>query len=125
MRALISATAGHAPDPALGQAVRTCPAPPRAAGAPRLHPVAAGSGGCLARPRNSCLKRRAAPCAKDLELARIAWKYFENNYQPVTGFVNAANKYPSTTMWDLASSLAATIAAHQLELIDDRTSTSG
>jgi Protein of unknown function (DUF3131)/Cornifin (SPRR) family len=121
MLALISAMAGRAPDLALGQAVQTCPAPPRAAGAPRLQPVAAGSGGCLARPRSSCLKRRAAPCAKDLELARIAWKYFENNYQPVTGFVNAANKYPSTTMWDLASSLAATIAAHQLGLIDDRT----
>jgi len=27
----------------------------------------------------------------DLEMARIAWKYFENNYNPETGLVNAVN----------------------------------
>lgn len=75
---------------------------------------------CLTRPARPCLRRKVAPCDKDLEIARIAWKYFENNYQPTSGFVNAANKYESTTMWDLASSLAATIAANQLGLIDDR-----
>lgn len=117
MLALVSAMAG----PVLGQVSGSCPAPPKSAGASKLHAGAAPSGGCLGRPRNGCLKKKAHLCAKDLELARIAWKYFENNYQPETGFVNAANKYPSTTMWDLASSLAATIAAHQLELIDDRT----
>ncbi len=115
--ALVSAMAG----PALGQVSGSCPAPPKSAGASKLHAVAAPSGGCLGRSRNGCLKKRAQLCPKDLELARIAWKYFENNYQAETGFVNAANKYPSTTMWDLASSLAATIAAHQLELIDDHT----
>lgn len=111
------------PSPARSALSGSCPAPPRpGAAAPRASasPVlAAGRPGCLARPQSSCLKKRAALCARDLEIARIAWKYFQNNYQPTTGFVNAANKYPSTTMWDLASSLAATIAAHQLELIDD------
>jgi Protein of unknown function (DUF3131) len=74
----------------------------------------------LSKPVNSCLKRKSVLCAKDLEIARIAWKYFENNYQPSTGFVNSVNKYQSTTMWDLASSLAATIAANQLGIIDDK-----
>jgi Protein of unknown function (DUF3131) len=121
--ALLSMIAG----PVYGQGLGTCPAPGRpaargAAGA-ALARAASGPGGCLtpSRPQNGCLKKRATLCAKDLELARIAWKYFENNYQTSTGFVNAAQKYPSTTMWDLASSLAATIAAHQLGIIDDRT----
>lgn len=100
---------------------QTCPAP-RPVGAPGPSTVAAAPtrGACLSRPSRPCLRKKAALCDRDLEIARIAWKYFENNYQPTTGFVNAVNKYESTTMWDLASSLAATIAANQLGLIDDR-----
>jgi Protein of unknown function (DUF3131) len=56
----------------------------------------------------------------DIERARIAWKFFENNYQKTTGLINAADKYPSTTMWDTGSSLGATIAAYDLGLIDER-----
>lgn len=112
-------------EPVLGQGMATCPAPPKGVGKPGAPaPVGralAAPGGCLTRTSNSCMRKRANPCARDLELARIAWKYFENNYHPNTGFVNAVNKYDSTTMWDLASSLAATIAAHQLDIIDDRT----
>jgi hypothetical protein len=54
---------------------------------------------------------------QEMALARAAWKYFENNYQPATGWVNAADKYPSTTMWDLGSTFAATVSAHELGLI--------
>ena len=52
--------------------------------------------------------RRATGALTDVEmsLARTAWKYFENNYQPATGFVNAVDNYPSSTMWDLASAFA-------------------
>jgi len=53
-----------------------------------------------------------------MEMARIAWKYFENNYQETTGFVNAVNNYPSTTMWDTASYLGALVAAYELCIID-------
>ncbi|MEZ4364567.1 MAG: DUF3131 domain-containing protein [Kofleriaceae bacterium] len=95
------------PAPTAGRVARTAPAP-----APR--------GSCLSRPGHACLKKRGSLCERDLEIAKIAWKYFENNYHPSTGFVNAVNKYQSTTMWDLASTLAATIAANQLGLIDDR-----
>jgi hypothetical protein len=64
-------------------------------------------------------------CAHDLELAKIAWKYYEANYQPKTGLVNSVDGYPSTTLWDSGSALGATIAAHQLGLLtakdfDDR-----
>ena len=57
---------------------------------------------------------------QDLERARIAWKFFENNYQAETGLVNAADKYPSTTMWDTGSALGATIAAYDLGFISEK-----
>jgi hypothetical protein len=71
-------------------------------------------------PDNSCIKTHAALCAEDLEIAKIAWKYFEKNYQPKTGFVNAAHNYPSTTMWDSGSAIAATIAAREFEFITQK-----
>jgi hypothetical protein len=55
----------------------------------------------------------------DLEAARIAWRYFERNYQPATGLVSSVEKYPSTTAWDTGSSLIATVAARELGLLDD------
>ena len=74
----------------------------------------------LVTPPTISVERRVtgALSPDELALARAAWKYFENNYQPATGFVNAADKYPSTTMWDLASSFAATVSAFELGLID-------
>lgn len=55
------------------------------------------------------------------EWAQIAWRYFENNYQPTTGLVNSVHGYPATTMWDTASYLMALISAHRLEIIPDHT----
>lgn len=49
--------------------------------------------------------------------AKIAWKYFENNFQEKTGLVNSVDNYPATTMWDTASYLMALISARRLELI--------
>lgn len=57
---------------------------------------------------------------KELEWAEIAWRYFENNDNPATGLVNSVDRYPSTTIWHTADYLAALIAAHELELVDDR-----
>jgi len=79
---------------------------------------------CLAGLGDACLRPKPL-CAHDLELAKIAWKYYEVNYQPKTGLVNSVDGYPSTTLWDSGSALGATIAAHQLGLItakdfDDR-----
>lgn len=62
--------------------------------------------------------RRPAPLTpEELELARVAWKYFENNTRPETHFSNAGNNYPSTTVWDLASYLGGLTAAEEFELI--------
>lgn len=74
-----------------------------------------------AGPDNSCLGNPQPLCNQDLQVATIAWKYFENNYNPSTGLYNAADKYQSTTLWDTGSSLAATMAAHDFGLIDDKT----
>lgn len=55
---------------------------------------------------------------KEIEMANIAWKYFENNYQSQTGFVNSVDKYNSTTLWDMSSSLMATLSAYEIGIID-------
>jgi hypothetical protein len=50
--------------------------------------------------------------------ARIAWKYFERNYNPGTGLVNSVDGNTSAGMGHVADTLAALVAARELELID-------
>jgi Protein of unknown function (DUF3131) len=71
-------------------------------------------------PAQACIGAGNPLCEADMEKPRIAWKYFENNYQKQTGLVNATDKYPSTTMWDTGSTLAATIAALELGIINQK-----
>lgn len=54
----------------------------------------------------------------DLDYARIAWRYFENNTNPDTGLVNSADQYPSTTMWETGSYFIAVISADLLGIIE-------
>jgi hypothetical protein len=86
-----------------------------------LNPLPGGKpAGCFNPAQDQrCLATRPL-CDNDLQVARIAWKYFEKNYQPKTGLVNAVDNYPSTTMWDVGSSLAGTIAAVNLGLIGEK-----
>jgi hypothetical protein len=56
--------------------------------------------------------------AKEQDNARIAWQYFLNNYQAKTGLVNAADQYPSGTLWDVGNYLTALNAAFCLGLSD-------
>jgi len=56
----------------------------------------------------------------DYRVAKIAWSYFEKNYNPETGLVNSVDGYPSTTMWDTGSALAAFIAARELGFIEQK-----
>ena len=56
--------------------------------------------------------------AAQLAWGRTAWRYFAANISPTTGLVNAADKYPSTTMWDVGSFLLALIAAERTGIID-------
>jgi len=71
-------------------------------------------------PSSQCFNTTKLLCEADLKAARIAWKYFENNYQSKTGLVNSVNNYTSTTMWDTGSALAATIAANDFGFIDQK-----
>ena len=57
---------------------------------------------------------------QEKEWAKIAWRYFKNNYNSYTGFVNSIDKYPTTTMSTVADHIAAMIAAYEFELIDQK-----
>ncbi|WP_114787571.1 DUF3131 domain-containing protein [Vibrio tetraodonis] len=54
---------------------------------------------------------------EEFEWAKVAWQYFENNYQDNTGLVNSVDGYPSTTMWDTASYLMGLLAAEKINVI--------
>ena len=63
--------------------------------------------------------RSGALTEREMDIARIAWKYFENNTQPDTGLVNAVDNYPSTTIWDVGSSIGALVSAFELGVITE------
>lgn len=56
--------------------------------------------------------------AEEQVYAQVAWQYFHNNRQPETGMVNAADSYPSGTLWDQGNYLTALNAALWLGLIE-------
>lgn len=56
--------------------------------------------------------------SEEMEWAKIAWRYFQNNTIEETGLANSANAYPSTTLWDSSSYLMAVISAKKLNIID-------
>jgi Protein of unknown function (DUF3131) len=62
--------------------------------------------------------RNGALTDEEMRMARQAWKYFERNYQDATGLVNAVDKYPSTTMWDISAYMAALVAVREIGIID-------
>ena len=62
--------------------------------------------------------RRGFLTERELAAAKVAWHYFEKFTQPDTGLANAVGKYPSTTMWDTASYIAAMVTAYELCLIE-------
>lgn len=53
----------------------------------------------------------------DVEAARIAWRFFQNNISPETGLTGSVHGYPSTTMWETGSMILAIIAAERVGLI--------
>ena len=56
---------------------------------------------------------------EEMQWAKIAWRYFENNTIEETGLANSANAYPSTTLWDSSSYLLGVISARRLAIIDE------
>ncbi|MGB3767156.1 MAG: DUF3131 domain-containing protein [Phormidesmis sp.] len=65
-----------------------------------------------------CGKLTSPLTAEEQTYAKVAWQYFLNNQQPDTGLVNAADSYPSGTLWDQGNYLTALNAALWLDLID-------
>jgi len=63
-------------------------------------------------------KRVDSLSKKDLEYAKIAWQYFENNYQEDTGLFNSVDKYPASTFWDISSSYYALMGAYEIGIIE-------
>lgn len=53
----------------------------------------------------------------DWEAARVAWRYFEQNYRPESGLVDSVAGFPSGTLWDQGSYLHALNAAEGIGLI--------
>ena len=56
---------------------------------------------------------------KEKGWAETAWRYFENEYHPETGFVSSVRAYPSATLWDLGSYALGLISARDLDVIDE------
>jgi hypothetical protein len=57
---------------------------------------------------------------QEMQWARIAWTYFENNTDMETGLVHSVDGFASATLWDTSSYLLALIAARDLDLIEKR-----
>ncbi len=67
---------------------------------------------------NIPIAKNSSLTKEDIERAKIAWKYFERNYNPETGLVNSVDGFPFTTLWDTASYLLGTISAYRIGIID-------
>ena len=50
--------------------------------------------------------------------AKIAWQYFENNYNAETGIVNSKDYFQAADLWQMSDTIAATIIAHEFKFID-------
>lgn len=57
--------------------------------------------------------------AEEMEWAKIAWKYFENNTITKTGMVNSVDQYNASTLWDTSSYMMGLISAHRLKIITE------
>ena len=84
-----------------------------------LKQVALQAGECL-KPSAlvSPCQLRCKPTEEEMKLARIAWKYVENNFNEKTGLTAAAHKYPSGALWDWANGVFAMYAARKFDIID-------
>jgi hypothetical protein len=56
--------------------------------------------------------------SEEVFFARIAWKYFENNYHEPTGFVNGKDNCPVFNLKDLTDYLMGMISAYEIGIVD-------
>jgi hypothetical protein len=52
------------------------------------------------------------------DAAATAWRYVEGHYHSATGLADATTSYAHATVWDIASTIAALYAAHELKLLE-------
>ncbi|WP_027720165.1 DUF3131 domain-containing protein [Maridesulfovibrio zosterae] len=92
------------------------PTPMRKQAVPSDHSTAAAAASYAASTQSS-----TTPVISEQykDAARLAWSYFQRNYQPSTGLYNGLDLYPVTTVWEIGTSLAALNGAHRLEIITD------
>lgn len=57
--------------------------------------------------------------ADELSWARVAWRYFEEAEQSVSGLADAHPGHARVSAWDIGSHIAALVSAHQLDVITD------
>lgn len=56
---------------------------------------------------------------QELQTARLAWKYFQRNWNNKTGLINSADGFASVTLWDQTAAIAAIVSAKELDLISN------
>ncbi len=55
--------------------------------------------------------------SREMEYARTAWAYFEQNTHPVTGLVPSVRKFKSMTLWDEGGYILALVSAYKLNIV--------
>jgi hypothetical protein len=55
---------------------------------------------------------------EEIDYARIAWKYFENNYDENTGLVNGKDECPMFSFKDLTAYLMGMMSAYEIGIVD-------
>ena len=63
-------------------------------------------------------ERRAAEDSIYRDAAQAAWRFADRNFMPRTGLIRPFDSYAISTMWDIASGLAAMYSAAELGLLD-------
>lgn len=80
--------------------------------------VAAGR--LASAPTQGARKADPRTVSPEQQWARTAWRYLENNTDYERGLVGGMDRVQTFTVWNAADALAATIAAHELGIIDAR-----
>jgi hypothetical protein len=80
-----------------------------------------GAAALVASPDLPADAPQRALTPQEMQWARTAWTYFENNLDAGSGLVHSVDGYPSATLWDSASYLLALLAARDLGIIEKRT----
>jgi hypothetical protein len=90
----------------------------------RRHVLAGGTGAALLAGCGAVARRDAASVAglnaQEFQWARTAWRYLENNTDYDSGLVSGMDRQPTFTAWNAGDALAATLAAHELQVIGAR-----